>query len=185
MMNKIKLNTKTKSIVREYVESIVIAVILALIVREFVVQAFKIPTGSMKPTLNENNRIFVNKYIYRFKTPQRGDIVVFKYPEDPKKDFIKRLIAVGEETVEINEGSIIIDGKPVEQEMIKSLYYYNRGEYGGMGQKITVPKDSYYVLGDNSGSSRDSRYWGFVPKKYMIGKAFFRYWPPRAIGKIK
>ena len=180
-----KSKAKVKSVVREYTESIVIAVILALIVREFVVQAFKIPTGSMKPTLNENNRIFVNKYIYRFNAPQRGDIVVFKYPEDPKKDFIKRLIATGGETVEIKDGSILIDGKPVKQEMIESIYYYNRGEYGGTGQKIAVPKDSFYVLGDNSGSSRDSRYWGFVPKKYLLGKAFFRYWPPRAIGKIK
>lgn len=179
------MNTKTKSVFREYAESIVIAVILALIVREFVVQAFKIPTGSMKPALNENNRIFVNKYIYRFKAPRRGDIIVFKYPEDPKKDFIKRLIAVGNETVEIKDGSVIINGKPVEQEMIKSIYYYNRGEYGDIGQKITVPKDSYYVLGDNSASSRDSRYWGFVPKKYLIGKAFFRYWPLKAIGKVK
>lgn len=174
-----------KSIVREYVESIVIAVILALFVRAFIVQAFKIPTGSMKPTLNENNRIFVNKFIYRFKAPQRGDIIVFKYPEDPKKDFIKRLIAVGGETLEIRDGSIIVDGKQVENEQIKSIFYYNRGEYGGMGQKITVPKDGFYVLGDNSASSRDSRYWGAVPKKYLIGKAFFRYWPPKAIGKVK
>jgi len=182
----IKLKTDTKSIIREYVESIAIAVVLALIVRAFVVQAFKIPTGSMKPTLNENNRIFVNKYIYRFTSPQRGDIVVFKYPEDTKKDFIKRLVAVGGETVEIKDGSIFINGKAIDEPTtIKSIYYYNRGEYGGTGQKIAVPKDYYYMLGDNSGSSRDSRYWGFVPKKYIIGKAVFRYWPPKAIGKIK
>jgi len=177
---------KDKGIVREYIESIIIAVILALIVREFIVQAFKIPTGSMKPTLNEDNRIFVNKYIYRFKDPERGDIVVFKYPEDIKKDFIKRLIAVGGETVEIKDGNILINGKVIEEpKSISSIFYYNRGEYGGMGQKITVPKDSFYMLGDNSGSSRDSRYWGFVPRKYIIGKAFFRYWPLNAIGKIK
>lgn len=170
---------------KEWVEPIIIAVILALFVRHFVVQAFKIPTGSMKPTLNENNRIFVNKYIYRFKQPQRGDIIVFKYPEDTKKDFIKRLIAAGGETVEIKDGDIIINGSVVDTAPIKDIYYYNRGDYGGMGQKIIVPKGFLYVLGDNSGSSRDSRYWGFVPRKYIIGKAVFRYWPPRAIGKIK
>lgn len=180
-----KKNETIRYLIKEWVEPIVIAVILALIVRAFVVQAFKIPTGSMKPTLNENNRIFVNKYIYRFKDPQRGDIVVFKYPEDLKKDFIKRLIATGGETVEIKDGNIFIDGKQADNPIINSIYYYNRGEYGGVGQKITVPKDSFYMLGDNSGSSRDSRYWGFVPRKYIIGKAIFRYWPPKAIGKVK
>jgi len=179
------MKSQTKSIIREYVESIVIAVILALFVRAFVIQAFKIPTGSMKPTLNENDRIFVNKYIYRFKNPQRGDIVVFKYPEDPKKDFIKRLIATEGETVEIKDGNIIINGNVVKDTLISKIYYYNRGDYANSGDKIIVPKDSYYMLGDNSNSSRDSRYWGFVPKKYIVGKAVFRYWPPKAIGKIK
>src|SRR3989338_6092099 len=172
-------------LIKEWVEPIVIVVILALIVRVFIVQAFKIPTGSMKPTLNENNRIFVNKYIYRFKEPQRGDIIVFKYPEDPKKDFIKRLIATGRETVEIADGDILISGKRVDEPRIKAIYYYNRGDFGQTKQKITVPKDCFYALGDNSASSRDSRYWGFVPKKYIIGKAVFRYWPLNAIGKVK
>jgi signal peptidase I len=180
-----RINPKTKSVVREYVESIVIAVVLALFVRAFIVQAFKIPTGSMKPTLNESNRIFVNKYIYRFSQPQRGDIVVFKYPEDPKKDFIKRLIAKEGETVEISDGDILIDGKPADEPRIKAIYYYNRGDWGQPKQKITVPKDCFYVLGDNSASSRDSRYWGFVPKRYILGKAIFRYWPLNAIGKVK
>ena len=153
--------------------------------RQMVVEAFKIPTGSMKPTLKENNRIFVNKFIYRFKEPQRGDIIVFKYPEDTKKDFIKRVIATGGETVQISDGDIIIDGEPVDAPEIKSFYYYNRGSYGGLKQKIKVPDKSFYVLGDNSSSSRDSRYWGFVPRKYVIGKAIFRYWPPKATGKVK
>ena len=180
------MKEQTKVIIKEYAESIVIAVILALLVRTFVIQAFKIPTGSMKPTLNENDRIFVNKYIYHFKKLQRGDIVVFKYPEDPKKAFIKRLIAVGGEVVEIRDGNIVIDGVSIQTpDSLKSIYYYNRGDYGSEGQKITVPGDYFYVLGDNSNSSRDSRYWGFVPRKYIIGKAVFRYWPPKAIGKIK
>ena len=182
---KEKTREKIRWLMKEWIEPIVIAVILALFVRHFVVQAFKIPTGSMKPTLNENNRIFVNKYIYRFKQPQRGDIIVFKYPEDTKKDFIKRLIAVGGETVEIKDGNIIINGSIVDTASIKDIYYYNRGDYGGPGQRITVPEDSFYALGDNSASSRDSRYWGFVPRKYIIGKAVFRYWPPKAIGKVR
>lgn len=179
------MRTQTKAVIREWIESIIIAVILALFVRAFIIQAFKIPTGSMKPTLNENDRIFVSKYIYRFKEPQRADIVVFKSPEDPKKDFIKRLIAAGGETVQIKDGSILINGSPVQVLQMQAVYYYNRGDYGSAGQKITVPEGHFYVLGDNSSSSRDSRYWGFVPRKYIIGKAVFRYWPPKAIGRVK
>ncbi len=172
------MNQRLKTEIREWGESIIIAFILAMIIRTFVVQAFKIPSGSMRPTFLEGDRILVNKFIYRFKDPQIGDIVVFKYPEDKKKDFVKRLIAKGGETVEIKEGCIYIDNKLVETPpTIRQVYYYNRGDYGGLGQKINVPADSYYVLGDNSSSSRDSRYWGFVPKKNLLGKAIFIYWP--------
>jgi signal peptidase I len=165
---------------RENLEAVVTAVILALIIRAFVVQAFKIPTGSMKETLMEGDRILVNKFIYRFKGPERWDIIVFKYPEDKEKDFIKRLIAVGGETVQIKDGKIWINGVLVPKKTgLEHLYYYNKPGtlYGEEGMVIKVPKDSYFVLGDNSASSRDSRYWGFVPKKYLIGKAFLIYWP--------
>jgi len=165
---------------RENVEVVVTAVILALIIRTFVVQAFKIPTGSMRPTLIEGDRILVNKFIYMFTKPKRGDIVVFKYPEDKKKDFIKRLIAAEGETVRIADGDIWIDGVLVEApQKIKQIYYYNKPEapYGESGSIVNVPDDSYFVLGDNSASSRDSRYWGFVPKSYLVGKAFIIYWP--------
>jgi len=165
---------------RENVEVVVTAVILALIIRTFVVQAFKIPTGSMRPTLIEGDRILVNKFIYRFKTPERGDIIVFKYPEDTKKDFIKRLIALGGETVRIIDGNIWVDGVLIEShKKICQTYYYNKPDtpYGEEDMTIRVPDGSFYVLGDNSASSRDSRYWGFVPKKYLVGKAFLLYWP--------
>ena len=165
---------------RENVEVVVTAVILALIIRTFVVQAFKIPTGSMRPTLIEGDRILVNKFIYRFKSPERGDIIVFKYPEDTKKDFIKRLIAVGGETVHIIDGNIWVNGVLVDEpEKISQIYYYNKPDtpYGAEDMTIRVPEDNFFVLGDNSASSRDSRYWGFVPKKYLVGKAFLLYWP--------
>jgi len=149
------------------------------------VQAFKIPSGSMIPTLVQGDKLFVNKFIYRFHEPERWDIVVFKYPEDPKKDFIKRMIAFEGETVEIRDGMIHINGRPqTPPDGIREIFYYNQEPFGGRSQKITVPDDSYFVLGDNSLSSRDSRYWGFVPKKYMVGKAFFRWWPPRRAGKL-
>ena len=173
---------------RENVEVVITAAILALIIRGFVVQAFKIPTGSMRKTLIEGDRILVNKFIYRFTDPKRGDIIVFKYPEDMKKDFIKRLIATGGETVMIKNGDIWVDGRLIENsEAIKQIYYYNKYDtaYGKEGIVIEVPENNYFVLGDNSASSRDSRYWGFVPKKNLVGKAFVIYWPLTRMRALK
>ena len=173
---------------RENVEVVITAAILALIIRGFVVQAFKIPTGSMRETLIEGDRILVNKFIYRFTDPKRGDIIVFKYPEDMKKDFIKRLIATGGETVMIKNGDIWVDGRLIEDPgAIKQIYYYNKYDtaYGKEGVVIEVPEDNYFVLGDNSASSRDSRYWGFVPKKNLVGKAFVIYWPLTRMRRLK
>ena len=188
---------KRKSTVREWVESIIIAFVLAMIIRTFLVQAFKIPTGSMRTTLLEGDLILVNKFIYgakiRFvgvnlpavRSPRRGDVVVFIYPENPKKDFIKRLVAIEGETVEIENGTIFVDGQPLLDTVFSQRYYYNRGEFGQEGSKILVPKDSIFVLGDNSASSQDSRFWGFVPRKNILGKAILIYWPPQRIRIIK
>ena len=180
---------KKETVVREtkeWAQSIIIALILTLIIRAYVVQAFKIPSGSMRPTLIEGDKLFVNKFIYRFRSPERGDIVVFKYPEDPKKDFIKRLVAFEGESVEIKDGKILIGGKTLSKpDVFTRFYYYNHEKYGGPNEKIVVPKDAYYVLGDNSANSTDSRFWGFVPKKNMVGKAFVRWWPPKRIGPLK
>ena len=184
------MNEKVRSQIREWVESIVIAVILALFIRAFIVQAFKIPSGSMIPTFEIGDRIFVNKFLYgaripftdlrlpAVRQPKRGDIIVFVSPEVPKKDFVKRLIGLGGETLEIKDGGVYINSRPINNpSTTRPIYYYNRGDYGKVGEPITVPKGSYYALGDNSASSRDSRYWGFVPKKNLIGKAVLIYWP--------
>lgn len=180
------MRDRVKREIREWVESIIIALVLALIIRTFVLQAFKIPTGSMRPTLLEGDRLLVNKFIYKFKEPERGDIVVFRFPGEEKKDFIKRLIAKEGETVEIKDGDIYIDGNKIEEPFtIRQIRYYNKSPYGGVGERVNVPEDSFYVLGDNSASSRDSRYWGFVPRKNIIGKAFFLYWPINRIRVIK
>ena len=192
------MKDQAKSQVREWTESILIALVLALIIRTFVVQAFKIPSGSMIPTFNIGDRIFVNKFIYGAKIPftdirlpalrepKRGDIIVFISPEDGKKDFVKRLIAVEGQTVEIRDGKIYIDGKLVEEPAsVRSVYYYNAGDYGKERTFVKVPKDSYFALGDNSASSRDSRYWGFVPKKNLLGKVIFIYWPLHRMKVIK
>lgn len=180
------MNDRMRYFMKEWVEPVIIAVVLALIIRTFVVQAFKIPTGSMRPTLMEGDRILVNKFIYKFKKPERGDVMVFKSPEDKKKDFIKRLIGLPGEEVQISNGTVFIDQKAVSPgSVIKEHYYYNRGDFGAEDQKMKVADDAYYVLGDNSISSRDSRYWGFMPKKYLIGKAFLIYWPLTRIRIIR
>jgi len=191
------MSLKKKSVIRDWIESIVIALILALIIRAFIVQAFKIPTGSMRMTLREGDLILVNKFIYGAKVPftkyylpalrvpKRGDVIVFIYPEDRKKNFIKRLVGLPGETVEIKGGSVYVNDKPVAEPIFNQIYYYNRGEFGSPGQKIVVPADSYFVLGDNSASSKDSRYWGFVPKDDLLGQAMVVYWPPQRIKIIK
>lgn len=191
------VSRKRKSTAREWIESIIIAFVLAMIIRTFLVQAFKIPTGSMRPTLLEGDLILVNKFIYGAKIPfvdvnlpaarqpRRGDVVVFIYPENPKKDFIKRLVAIEGETVEIENGTIFINGQPLLDTVFSQRYYYNRGEFGQEGKKIVVPKNSIFVLGDNSASSQDSRFWGFVPRKNILGEAILIYWPPQRIRIIK
>lgn len=172
-------------------ESIAIALVIAIVIQTFLIQAFKIPSGSMIPTFNIGDRIFVYKFMYSarvpfvnwklpmldMKEPKRGDIIVFVSPEDPKKDFVKRLVAFGGEKVEIRHGRILVNGNPLEEQCFKDVEYYNAGDYGREGKVITVPEKSYFTLGDNSSNSRDSRYWGFVPRKSLVGKAVLIYWP--------
>ena len=171
---------------KEWGSSILVALVLTLIIRTYVIQAFKIPSGSMRPTLIEGDKLFVNKYIYRFHKPERGDIIVFKYPVDPKKDFIKRLTGFGGENIEIRDGKIYVDGQVInDPKSFGKFYYYNHDPYGGPNDKIKIPEGFFYVLGDNSANSTDSRFWGFVPKKNVLGKAIFRWWPPKRIGLIR
>ncbi|OGW91517.1 MAG: signal peptidase I [Omnitrophica bacterium RIFCSPHIGHO2_02_FULL_63_14] len=173
---------------REWGQSLIIALVVTLIVRTYVIQAFKIPSGSMRPTFLEGDKIFVNKYIYRFKDPQRGDIVVFRFPDKTggkKKDFIKRLAGLEGDKVEIRDGRVIVNGQELNDPgTFGKFYYYNAEPYGGPYDQIRVPEDSFYVLGDNSSNSTDSRYWGFVPRKNVLGKAVFRWWPPKRMGRI-
>jgi len=188
---------RIKLIVKEWVEAIVIAFVLAMIIRAFAIQAFKIPSGSMRPTLKEGDRLLVSKLSYGPRIPftekrihgfsklKRGDVIVFDSTVDPKKDFIKRLIALGGETVEIENGDVYINGELVTHPVIKNNYYFNRGEYGQRNKEVQVPEGFYFVLGDNSSNSEDSRYWGFVPEGKIIGQAILLYWPPSRLGMIK
>ncbi len=170
-------NRARKPAWREHLESILLGVALALVIRAFVIQAYKIPSGSMQPTLLAGDRILVNKFIYRFRAPQRGDVIVFRYPEEPKREFIKRLAAVGGETVALHSGQLVVNGEVIAMPPFDRVTYENRGQLSSPDMALAVPPETYFVLGDNSTSSRDSRYWGFVPKKYLIGKALVIFWP--------
>jgi signal peptidase I len=182
---------KKKSVVREYAEAIVIALILALFIRTFIVQAFKIPSGSMIPTLLIGDHLLVNKFIYGIKNPFTGstwisldspeqeDIIVFKYPQNPDQDFIKRVIGVGGDRVEIKNKKVFVNGKRVEIEGAVNLDPQiirgrtpPRDNYG----PVTVPENHLFVMGDNRDNSHDSRFWGFVPTREVKGKAFIIYW---------
>jgi signal peptidase I len=174
-----KTNPRKKSIFREYVEAIIIAFILALVIRTFIVQAFKIPSGSMIPTLQIGDHILVNKFIYWFTEPEREDVIVFKYPRDQKRDFIKRLIGLSGETIQIKNQHVYINGKILEekyayhQEQLPETDYISpRDNFG----PITIPQDSVFVMGDNRDSSMDSRYWGTLKKNLIEGEAFVIYW---------
>jgi signal peptidase I len=185
-----------KSVVREYFETIVIAVILALFMRTFVVQAFKIPTGSMEPNLLIGDHLLVNKFVFaptlssaeRTVLPmtdiRRGDIVVFKYPEDPERDFIKRVIGLSGETIELKDRRIHVNGRAIQEPY---AHYLPRPAGQGAGEitsddvrehygPVVVPSGSVFVMGDNRDNSQDSRYWGFLPKENNKGKALLIYW---------
>lgn len=183
--------TKRKGIIREYAEAILIAVILALFIRTFVIQAFKIPSGSMIPTLLVGDHILVNKFIYGVKIPfirktiisltrpKRGDVIVFIYPKDRSKDFIKRVIGMEGDTVSIVDKKVHINGKPFDDPygVHNDIFIFpERIEPRDNFGPVTVPKNAVFVMGDNRDNSRDSRFWGFVNLKDVKGKAFIIYW---------
>ena len=195
-----------KSILREYAEAIVIAMILAFTIRVFVVQAFKIPSGSMIPSLLIGDHILVNKLAYglqwpeechfdlsfppvtcysssmltNFEKPQRGDIIVFRFPEDEEKDFIKRIVGLPGDTIQIRNKVVYVNRNP-----LKDTAYTQRIDPGIIDGRInprdnfgpvTIPSDSYFVMGDNRDQSLDSRFWGYVQEHKIKGRAFLVYW---------
>lgn len=181
---------RKKNILREYIEAAAIAVLLALFIRTFVVQAFKIPSGSMEPTLLIGDHILVNKFLYGVKIPftrktlipvtdpKREDVIVFIYPVDTSKDFIKRVVALPGEKLEIIDSRIYINGKPYEDRYGHYTEPIGRNPSGSNHNfgPITVPESQYFVMGDNRDHSYDSRFWGFVPADSVKGKAFVIYW---------
>ena len=182
---------KRKGLIREYAESIAIAILLALVIRTYLVQAFKIPSGSMEDTLAIGDHLLVSKFVYGTKIPfvdervltvrdpRQGDVVVFEYPEDPSKDFIKRVIGVPGDVVEGKEKRVYVNGKlyanPHEVHKEKDIIPKEMNPRDTFGP-ITVPANSYFVMGDNRDRSYDSRFWKFVRRDQIKGLAFIKYW---------
>ena len=171
---------KKKSLLREYAEALFLALLLALFIRTFVVQAFRIPSGSMIPALLVGDQILVDKLVYKFRLPERGEVMVFKYPEDESRDFIKRLIGLPGDKLEVRNRIVYINDKPLdetayayhESPMSDDFHSDLRDNYG----PTIIPDKKYFMMGDNRENSQDSRFWGFLDEDKIIGRAFIIYW---------
>ena len=180
------IHRSVKSLAREYAEAIIIALILALIIRTYVAQAFKIPSGSMLETLQIGDHILVNKFIYWLRHPQRKDVIVFRYPVDESRDFIKRVVGIGGDTIRSNNKKIILNNKRIYEPYVihRDSFTYPRDSnpvFGDEGIRdnfgpLKVPEGSYFVMGDNRDRSLDSRFWKFVDREKIKGKAIIIYW---------
>jgi len=186
-----EVRERRKSAAREWLEALAVAVLLALFIRTFVVQAFKIPSGSMIPTLLVGDHILVSKFTYGVRipvldtwvlgprAPRRGDIIVFKYPYDESRDFIKRVVGLPGEVVEIRDKQVYINGKPLQEvyplyrDPVERASGHSSGEVYG---PVAVPEGKLFVLGDNRDQSQDSRFWGFLDVHKVEGAAFIIYW---------
>jgi len=186
---------RRKSVTREYLEAIIIAILLALVIRTLIVQAFTIPSGSMMDTLLVGDYILVNKFLFgpevpftdyrlpSLRLPHRGDIIVFKYPQDEKRDFIKRIIGTPGDTVQVRGQQVLVNGNALEEPYTRRnpnpLGHTSSPSFCGYAyacEPLVVPPESYFVMGDNRDNSQDSRYWGFVKRDKIKGKAFLIYW---------
>ncbi len=164
---------------RSWVRDLLLAIGLAMVIIIFLYQPVKVEGTSMAPLLSDQERIFINKFVYRFEPIERGDVVVFWYPLDRSKSFIKRVVGLPGETVEIRQGRVLVDGTRLEESYVPPRYA-DSSNYG----PIRVPEDAYFVMGDHRASSNDSRVFGPVPNRYIYGKAVFAYWPMERFGTI-
>ena len=164
-------NKKKKSSLREMIEVIVTALVLAFLIKTFIVGNFWIPSESMVPTIEVNDKVIVTNFSYWFEEPERGDVIVFKYPLDTKKDYIKRCIGLPGETIEFRDSKLYVNGQLVAEPYLPEGLVFE--DYG----PIEVPEGQYFMCGDNRNHSSDSRVWGFVEKRLIIGKAQVIYWP--------
>lgn len=170
---------KKKKGIKDTIDSIVVAFVIAMIIRAFLLQAYKIPSGSMLNTLLIGDHILVNKAAYYFSKPKRGDVIVFEYPLEPEKDFIKRVIGVPGDKIKMVDKKVYINSKVLSEDYVRyatNTIIYNNDNPRDNFDEFTVPNEKYFVMGDNRDSSFDSRYWGFVSEDKIKGKALLIYW---------
>lgn len=191
------MNPRWQTMLKEYAEALIVALILAFFIRSFVVQAFKIPSGSMLQTLQIGDHLLVSKFAYGVKVPftnimvferegpRHGDVIVFEFPEDPSKDFIKRVIGLPGDVIEVREKQVFRNGVLLEETYVQhvdsSKTVPRRDNFG----PVMVPENKYFVMGDNRDESYDSRFWGFVERKTIAGKAFILYWSWASLTDIR
>jgi signal peptidase I len=183
-------------LLKEYTEALLIAILLAFFIRSFVIQAFKIPSGSMLQTLQIGDHLLVTKFAYgirlpftdilltRFDDPESGDIIVFEFPEDESKDFIKRVIGVPGDTIEIRNKNVYRNGEQLVEPYVQHTDPTIKPIRDELGP-ITIPEGKYFVMGDNRDESYDSRFWGFVEREKILGKALIIYWSWEGVGHIR
>lgn len=177
-MGAIKIDD-TKDFFKELISIVLVALVMAMLLRTFIVEGRVIPSGSMLPTIQLQDRVMVNKFIYYFKKPQRGDIIVFQPPLKSSEDYIKRLIGLPGDKVEVRDSIVFINDQPLNEPYINEPPNYNFGP-------TIVPQNSLFVMGDNRNSSFDSHLWNaWLTQDKVKGKAFFRYWPPSRMGVLK
>jgi signal peptidase I len=178
------VSTRGKREVAEWAKTIVSSVVVFLVMRAAVVEAYHVPTGSMRPTILEGDRILGSKFHYRFREPECGDVVVFRTPErvralqrEDASRLVKRVVAVGGDVVEVRGGVVRVNGQPLEEP-----YVLAKPDY--VLPPVRVPTDHVFVLGDNRNDSLDGHVWGFLPKDALLARAFLRYWPPQRLGTL-
>ena len=180
--NKVSDTTNQENFWLEIGKTLAMAMVLSFGIRTFVAEARYIPSSSMEPTLQINDRLIIEKMTYRFQKPKRGDVIVFNATEALQAQnfndaFIKRIIGIPGDTVIVSNGKVMVNGNAIKEFYIKEAPEYNYGP-------VTVPENEYLVLGDNRNNSYDSHYWGFVPYEKIIGRASVRFWPPQRMGAI-
>ncbi len=165
-----------------FLRDVAIAVVLAIVMIVFIYQPVKVEGTSMMPGLTDQERIFINKYIYRLGSGSiaRLDLVVFNYPYDPSQSYIKRIVGLPGDTIEIKDGVVFVNGNKLDEPYVPTEYQDHRS----FDKRLVPPGQEYYVLGDHRSSSNDSRIWGFVARNEIYGKAVFIYWPPNKIGRV-
>lgn len=171
------MGERRRSAIRETVETVAVALVLTLLIRHFVVESFVVRGSSMEPTLHDGERLLVSKFIYRFRLPRAGEIIIFRSPVRERDDLIKRVIAVPGDHVALVDGQVIRNGQPLEEPYISS-------PAGGNLPDRVVPEGHVFVLGDNRPNSEDSRYFGFVSLDRLKGKAFLVWWPVAYAGLL-